>query len=73
MGGIRFVPMGRGRYRRIYRKKKTDTKRRKPISPPLQFPSKEIVDFRSLAAGAGVEARMDARLEALIDSIDKIL
>ena len=61
MSQIRYIPMGPGRYRKIFRKKKASP-RRKPLGPPVRFPSKDF-DFAELASGAGVEARMDAMLE----------
>ncbi|OHB04062.1 MAG: hypothetical protein A3B03_01250 [Candidatus Zambryskibacteria bacterium RIFCSPLOWO2_01_FULL_42_41] len=37
MAQIRYVPIGHGRYRRIFRKKKS-TPKRKPLGPPAKFP-----------------------------------
>ncbi len=52
MGVIKYVPIGPGRYRRIFRKKrKTDTLRRKPLGPPIASMSvASVMPFQRLPA-----------------------
>lgn len=67
---ITFVPVRPGVYRKIVRKNRGTSQRRKPLGPPIQFPSQPRVgfDFRERAAGAEIEARMDV-LSEMIDGV----
>ena len=63
--GIKFTPIGHGRYRKIPTRRNRVTSGRKPVGPPL---GTRGCHGKSAAAGEEVEARMDA----LVDSRERL-